>query len=171
MKLPFFTAYLISICDNPKQCIDHALQMRNKSDFRECRIILHNLDHLTSSNRYTEVNNILRLLEQTCNSLLKTYGISTENGPQLSISLGLSGISAGTSLKLDKLFALYRNRPFARVFRNIAQDMLNVEHLGGLYDKLCSSRRKHKDATYPQISVTPKFMEHKESDYGRPAKL
>jgi hypothetical protein len=49
--------------------------------------------------------------------------------------------------------------------------MLNVERLGGLYDKLCSSIREHKEAMHPKISVTPKFMEWKENEHGRPAKL
>jgi hypothetical protein len=171
MKLPFFTAYLISICDSPRQCIDHALQLRNGGDFRDCRVILHNLNHLTSQDRYAEVNSILRYLEQSCGSLMKKYGVSTEGGPQVSLSLGITGISAGMSMKLGKLFAHYRNRPFARVFRNIAQDMLNVERLGGLYEKLCSSIRDHKDATHLKIAVTPKFMERKESAHGRPAEL
>jgi hypothetical protein len=172
MKLPFFTAYLISICDNPKQCIDHALEIRNRSDFRDCRVILHNLAHLTSQDRYAEVNSILGLLEQSCRSLLKKYGVSNDNGLQASLSLGLAGPSVGLGgMKLANLFAPYRNRPFARVFRNIAQDMLNVERLGGLYDKLCSSIREHKEATYPKVAVTPKFMERRDNQYGRPAEL
>lgn len=172
MKLPFFTAYLISVCDNPKQCIDHALQIRNTSDFRDCRVILHNLNHLTSQDRYAEVNNILRLLEQSCNSLMKKYGVSTEGGLQLSLSLGLTGVSAGIGgIKLNKLFAPYRNRPFTRVFRNIAQDMLNVERLGTLYEKLCSSITEHKEATHLKIAATPKFMERRENEHGRPAEL
>jgi hypothetical protein len=71
----------------------------------------------------------------------------------------------------EALVKIVEPRPFARVFRNIAQDMLNVERLGGLYDKLCSSVREHKDAMRPKVSVTPKFMERKESEHGRPAKL
>jgi hypothetical protein len=102
---------------------------------------------------------------------MKKYAITTDGGLQASISLGLAGLSVGASIKLNQLFRHYRNRPFARVFRNIAQDMLSVERLGGLYDKLCSSIRKHKDATYPRISVTPKVMERKESENGRPAEL
>ena len=99
------------------------------------------------------------------------YAVSTEGGQQISISLGVSGPSVGTGIKLSQLFRLYRNRPFSRVFRNIAEDMLNVERLGGLYDKLRSSIREHEKATYPKIDVTPKFMEHKESEQGRPAEL
>jgi hypothetical protein len=171
MKLPFFTAYFISKTDNPKQCIDLALQARNSSEFRECRVILHNLAHLSTQDKYKEVNEILRFLEQSCTSLMKKYAVSTEGGPQVSISLGVSGPSVGTSIKLHQLFRRYRNRPFARVFRNIAEDMLNVERLGGLYDKLRSSIREHEKATYPKIDVTPKFMEHKESEHGRPAEL
>ena len=171
MKLPFFTAYLISICDSPKQCIEQALQMRTLSDFKQSRDLLSNLAHLDNKERYKEVNRILQLLEQSCASLLKSYGITTTNGVPISLSVGLSGFSAGANIKLDKLFASYRNRPFSRIFRNIAQDMLTVERLGGLYDKLRSSIREHKDATYPRIAVTPKFMERKESDSGRPAEL
>jgi hypothetical protein len=171
MKLPFFTAYFISKTDNPKQCIDLALQTRSSSEFRECRVILHNLAHLSTQDKYKEVNNILRFLEQSCTSLMKKYAIATEGGLQTSISLGLSGLSVGTSIKLNQLFRHYRHKPFARVFRNIAQDMLNVERLGSLHNKLCSSIREHKDAMYPKISVTPKFMERKESESGRPAEL
>lgn len=171
LKLPFFTAYFISKADNPKQCIDMALDARSESEFRECRVILHNLAHLSVRDRHQEVNNILKYLEQSCASLMRKYAVTTEGGLSASISLGLAGPSVGISIKLDQLFRPYRNRPFARVFRNIAQDMLNVERLGGLYDKLCSSIRKHKDARYPKISVTPKFMEHRESESSRPAKL
>lgn len=171
MKLPFFVAYFISRTDNPRQCIDLALQTRSNPEFRECRVILHNLAHLSTQDKYKEVNHILRFLEQSCASLMKKYAVATEGGLQASISLGLTGPSIGMSSKLNQLFRHYRNRPFARVFRNIAQDMLNVERLGGLHDKLCSSIREHKEAMHPRISVTPKFMERKENEYGRPAKL
>jgi hypothetical protein len=171
MKLPFFTAYFISKAENPKQCIDLALQARSRSEFRECRVILHNLAYLSTQDRYKEVNSILRFLGQSCASLMKKYAVATEGGLQTSISLGLSGPTVGISTKLDQLFRHYRHRPFSRVFRNIAQDMLNVERLGSLHDKLCSSIREHKDAMYLKISVAPKFMEGKESAHGRPAKL
>jgi hypothetical protein len=171
LKLPFFTAYFISKCDSHKQCIELALQTRLNANFRACRDILSNLNHLSGQDRYKEVNDILRLLEQQSDSLLKSYGISTGNGIPFSLSLGLSGISLNADVKLSQLFAPYRNRPFARIFRNIAQDMLNVERLGGLYEKLCSSIREHKDAMSPKFAATPKSLEHKENDYGRPAKL
>jgi hypothetical protein len=77
----------------------------------------------------------------------------------------------GVSVKLNQLFRFYKNKPFSRVFRNIAQDMLNVERLGGLYDKVCSSIRQHPEANYPTISTAPKYMEHKENTYSRPANL
>lgn len=171
MKLPFFTAYFISKTDNPKQCIDLALQMRDNKEFRESRIILQNLAHLSTQDKYREVNEILRFLEQSCATLMERYAVSPQGRAQVSVSLGLSGLSIGVDIKLNQLFKHYRNRPFARVFRNIAEDMLNVEQLGSLYEKLCSSIRKHKDAMHPQFDVTPKFMEHRENQYGRPAKL
>jgi hypothetical protein len=171
IKLPFFTAYLISTCDNPRQCIDRALELRGQSDFRDCRTIFHNLSHLTTQDKYSEVNRILGLLDQSCSSLLKKFGISTPSGPQVSLSLGISGVSIGTGIKLDKLFSYYRNRPFTRVFRNISQEMLNIERLGELHDKMLSSLRKHQDATHLKVAATPKFMENRDNEYGRPAEL
>ena len=171
LRLPFFTAYLISRTSNPKQCIDLALSMRNASEFRDCRIIFHNLGHLSAADRIQETNNILKYLDQSCTKLLRKYAVSTDSGPQFSFSLGVTGISIGTSIKLDQLLRYHKNKPFVRVFRNIAQDMLNVERLGGLYNKICSSIQQHPDANFPNISTTPKFMEHRENEYGRPAKL
>ena len=139
MKLPFFTASFISKTNGPKQCIDLALQTRSNKEFRECRVILHNLAHLSTQDKYQEVNHILQYLEQSCAALMKKYAVATGGGLQTSLSLGLAGPSVGIGMKLDQLFRHHRNRPFARVFRNIAQDMLNVERLGGLYEKLCSS--------------------------------
>jgi hypothetical protein len=171
MRLPFFTAYFISKTDNPKECIELALSMRSNNDFQECRNIFHNLAHLSSSDKIQEINGILQYLDQSCTSLMKKYAVSTDNGLQFSLSLGLTGVNIGASFKLSQLFRQHKNRPFTRVFRNIAQDMLNVERLGGLYEKVCSSVHKHKDATYSSISTTPKFMENKENEYGRPATL
>ncbi len=171
LKLPFFTAYFISICESPRQCIELALQARDNSDFRVSRDILSNLHHLTGQDKYGEVNRILGLLEQQCGTLLRKYGVSTQNEVPFSLSLGLSGISLSADLKLNRLFAPYRNKPFARIFRNIAQDMLNVERLGGLYEKLCSTMKEHEEATYLRVATAPKFMENKDNEYGRPAEL
>lgn len=171
LRLPFFTAYLISKTDNPSQCIDLALSMRSEKKFQDCRTIFHNLDHITAADKLKEINGILQYLEQSCTNLMKEYAVSTGNGLQFSLSLGLTGVNLGLSGKVDQLLRSYKNRPFTRVFRNIAQDMLNVERLGGLYDKVCSSIRKHPDASHSSISTTPKFMEHKSSEHGRPAEL
>lgn len=171
LRLPFFTAYLISKTDTPKQCVDLALSLRDNRDFKECRAIFHNLDHLSAADRLQEMNRILRYLDESCANLMRKYAVSTGNGTPFSLSFGLSGIGLEGPLKLDQLFRWHKNRPFTRVFRNIAQDMLNVERLGGLYDKVRASVRQHKDATYPKISATPRFMERKESERGRPAKL
>lgn len=171
IRLPFFTAYLISKTDNPRQCIDLALSMRSASEFRDCRTIFQNLNHLSTAEKVQEINGILKFLDQSCTNLMKKYAVSTSSGLQFSLSLGFSGVSLGADVKLDRLFRSYKNEPFARVFRNIAQDMLNVERLGGLHDKLCSSIRKHTKANFPKISATPKYMENRESEHSRPAKL
>lgn len=171
IRLPFFTAYLISKTANPNECIDLALSMRNASEFQDCRTIFHNLNHLSTSDKLQEINGILKYLDQSCVKLMKKYAVSTDSGLQFSLSLGLTGISLGAGTKINQLFRSYRNEPFTRVFRNIARDMLNVQGLGALYDKLRSSVCEHPKANSPQISTTPKFMEHRENEYGRPAKL
>lgn len=171
IRLPFFTSYLISKTDNPKQCIDLALSIRNQGAFKDCRTIFSNLNHLSGMEKTQEINGILKYIDQSCTNLMKKYAVSTDSGLQFSLSLGLTGINLGASLKLSHLFRSYKNEPFARIFRNIAQDMINVERLGGLHDKICSLIRKHDKAHYPSISATPKYMEHSASEYGRPAKL
>lgn len=171
MRLPFFTSYFISQSDNPKQCIELALSYRQRAEFRDCRTIFHNLMHLSQRDRYKEVNGILRYIDESCKSMMKKYAVTTGSGVPFSLSLGLSGLNITPEIKLGQLFRAYKNRPFSRVFRNMAVDMLNVERLGILYDKVCSSVQRHPKYTYSRIPTTPKFMEDKESAHGRPAKL
>lgn len=171
MRLPFFTAYLISKTENPLQCIDLALSLRQKQEFRDCRVIFQNLHHLDHAQRLRELNGIMQYLEQSCNKLMRDYAVETPNGLQFSLSLGLAGPGLSLSGKIGSLMRSYKNRPFSRVFRNIAHDMLNVERLGGLHEKLCSSIREHDKANYPKISSTPKYMENRGNEYGRPAGL
>jgi hypothetical protein len=171
MRLPFFTSYIISKTDNPIQAIEMALSMKDNSDFKECRTIFNNLNHLNQSDKMKEVNEALKFVDQSCSNLMRKYSVSTENGQQFSISLGFTGIDFSTSMKLGQLFRSFKNRPFSRVFKNIAQDMINVERLGVLHKKFCSLVKEHPDAIFPKISTTPKFMENKDSSSGRPAKL
>ena len=171
LKLPFFTSYLISKVDNPHQCIELALELRTRKEFQECRTIFHNLTHLSPGEKVSELNNIFKYLDQSCTKLMKMYGLETQNGPQVSFSLGLAGPSISGGGKIGQLLRPYRNRPFAGVFRNIAQEMLNVERMGVLHDKICSSINKHEDSLHADVSTTPKFMENRENEYGRPAKL
>ncbi|OYW44883.1 MAG: hypothetical protein B7Z33_10785 [Sphingomonadales bacterium 12-68-11] len=151
IRLPFFTS--------------------NSKEFQESRVIFHNLDHLSSLRKTRELNEILKYLDQSCANLMKKYAVSTKNGLQFSISFGVSGVGIDLGLKLDQLFRSYKNRSFSRIFRNIAQDMLNVERLGELYDKARSSIREHSEASHAGISATPRYMEHKEGRHSRPAKL
>lgn len=171
MRLPFFTAYLISQVANPQECIELAISMRNKAEFSECRDILQNLHNLTQAERIKYSNSIIIYLEQSLTAMMNKYCVSTQNGPQFSVSIGLSGIGIDIGTTLGKLFRPYRNRPFSRVFRNIAHDMVNVEQLGTLYEKLCSSIQKHPKATHSSVSKAPKFVERKSGQHGRPAKL
>lgn len=170
-RLPFFAASLLSKTDNPSQCIDLALSLRNRQEFQEARTIFHNLQHVTPEVRRSELNGIFEYLEQSCSKLMKKYAVETPNGLQFSLSIGLSGPTMGVSGKINTLFRAYKNRPFSRIFRTIAQDMINVERLGQLYEKACSQIQKHGEATTPRISTTPKFMENRQSQYGRPATL
>ncbi len=165
-RLPFFTSFLISKVEKPIQCIELAQELKDNKDFQECRIILHNLSHLSQSERTSEINIIFKHLDQSCANMMKKYGISTSNGPQYSLSLGLSGPSVSIGGKLNQLFRHHRNRPFVRTFRNIAQEMLNIERMGALHEKLCTDIRKHRQASHSNVSTTPKFMEMRENEYG-----
>lgn len=171
MRLPFFTAYLISKTDTPAQCIELALSMRMEKDFQQCRDLFQNMNHISTSEKRKELNSIMKYLEDNCAEIMSKYSVNTGNGQQFSFSLGFAGPSVATSIKLGQLFKPYRNKPIVRVFRNIVQDMINVERLGALSKKLRSSIVEHQEATYPRISATPKFMEHRENERGRPAYL
>ena len=171
MRLPFFVSYLISKTDNPDQCIELALSLRSRPEFADCRTLLDNLQHLSPADRTREINGILRHLEQACADLMRKYEVSTDGGPQYSLSLGLSGISIGTSAKLSQLFRSYRNRPFARVFRNIAQDMLNIERMGILHDRIRSSLKEHPSPRWSRISMAPRALRQRENEHGRPVDL
>lgn len=171
MRLPFFVAYLISQVSSARECIEMALKMRDYPEFKNCRTAFHNLMHLTPAARIQEQNSILNYLRESCENLLKKYSIRTSGGLQASVSLGLSGPSVSAGGKIGSLLRSYRHSPFSKVFRNIAQDMLNVERLGSLHDKLCASVREHSKSQHPRISATPKYMEHRKSEYGRPAEL
>lgn len=171
MKLPFFVSYLISKVDNPRQCIELALEIRDKVEFQECRTIFHNLSFLESDKRTKEINSIFRYLDQSCENLMKKYAVSTNSGLNFSVSFGITGVNMNLSGKFSQLLREYKYRPFSRVFRNIAQDMVNIERLGELHDKLRRSIREHNDANHPSIQTTPKFMEKRENDYGRPVEL
>lgn len=170
-KIPFFSSSLIAKAKDARECIDLALELRGESNFRTCRGLLQNLSHLSEADRYREVNSILRSMNKSWSKMMADYAVSTSNGLQASFSLGITGPSVSFGGKIGEIFAEYSNRPFVRLFRNIAEDMLNVERMGSLYEKLCSSVRRHKDATRPDVAVTSRFMEHRENEYGRPAEL
>ena len=102
---------------------------------------------------------------------MKKYAIVTGNGISATVSVGITGVNFSVGGKLEHLFRAYRNRPVSRIFRRIADDMLNIEHLGALYEKLQSSIRTAKAHGYSDISITPKYMENKESQHGRPVEL
>jgi hypothetical protein len=129
------------------------------------------MPHLSGDKRIKEINSILHYLEKSSANLLKKYCIETNSGLNFSFSLGITGPNLSLGGKISSLFPYFKNRPFSRIFRNISQDMLNVERLGHLHDKLCSSVRKHADAMHPKIPTTPLSMEHKENERGKPAKI
>lgn len=171
VRLPFFVSYFISRSNNAQECIDLALNERHSPDFSAVRTIFHNFLHMQSGNTRQEINSIFKHLQQTCNNLMDKYSVSTANGPQYSLSLGLSGISIQGDFKINQIFRNYRHQPFSRLFRNIAQDLINVERMGRLHDKVCSGIRKHKDSGHASVALTPKSLEYRETENGRPAEL
>lgn len=169
MKMPFFTSYFISKTDTPSSALQMALNYRQKPELIECRDLLSNLKHLNKGDRVQEVNKILRHVDRSLTALLNKYAVLGSQGQAFSVSLGISGPELSKEIKLSSLFPDFRNRPFATFFRSMATDMVNVERMGSLYDKMLSQRRKHADAMYPRLSLTPHYLRGKSSEYGRPA--
>lgn len=169
MRLPFFTAYLLSKTDNISQAIDLAFNMKNDQDVASCRGLLGNLQHLDRLDRISEVNSLLKYLNEEVSNLLKKFHVTTDQGTPLGLSVGFSGISLDANMALGKLFRHHKHKPFGKVFRSMARDMMMTERLGALHDKATLFVREHKDAMYVRPSFTPDYMEHKSSEYGRPA--
>lgn len=169
LRLPFFTAYLLSRCENVREAIHLAFELRNQPTFRAFRGILSNLQHLGRSERVAEVQGLMRYLDQEASQLLKEYCVETGQGPSVGVSVGFSGLSVDIGGRLQSLFRHYKNAPFGKIFRSMANDLIAVERLGPLHDKASLLVRKHADAKYPKSSTTPKFMEKRSSKHGRPA--
>jgi len=168
-KLPFFTSFFISRADTASIAIEMALNYRDRSEFKTCRDLLFNLRHSDKANRYVEVNAIFKFLNQALSDMLKKYSVAEAQEPAVSFSLGITGPSVSYEAKIGRLFREYRNRPFAKVFRSMAQDILNIERMGALYDKMLLQVREHADARHSRPSVTPLYMRDKESAHGKPA--
>lgn len=169
LKMPFFTSFFIANSPSPSSALSLALEHRNRKELVECRDLLSNLKHLGQRERYKEVNKIMNYLESSLQKLKSKYGVTNSQGPSFSFSVGLTGPEISKDFKFGNLFPDSRNRPFAKIFRNMAVDMLNVERMGSLYEKMLSERRLHEKAVRPKISLTPSFMRNRSSDYSKPA--
>lgn len=168
-KIPFLSSYFISKSDNPTSALKMALDMRNDRAFAECRNLLFNLRHLDYPEKISEMNSIFRYLNESLSKLLKEYSVASRQGPSVSFSFGISGPSISVDTKIGSLFREHRNKPFAKVFRSMATDIVNVERMGALHDKMCSQINLHSEARHVTPSLTPSFMKNKQNDYGRPA--
>jgi hypothetical protein len=169
LKMPFFTSYFISKAKNPSEVINMALDYKSRPEFRVVLDLLFNLRHLDASDRRKEVNSMLDHMNRAGANLIDKFGVSGSQGESFSISLGMGGPEISKSIKLSQLFRERRNKPFAKLFRSMATDILNVERMGALYDKMRSQIVHHEDASYFPPSTTPSFMRDRESEYGRPA--
>jgi hypothetical protein len=170
LRMPFFTAYLLSKCDNIIEAIEEAHRMREEKTIKSCKSIMSNIQHLNRVERLKETNSLLQYLEKDMTNLLIKYSVGTEQGAPFGLSVGFSGINLDFDGFLSKLFRNHRHRPFGKIFRSMANDMLMTERLGMLHDKATKLVREHKDARYSRPSLTPEYMERKASDFGRPAR-
>jgi len=170
LRMPFFTAYLLSQCDNVVEAVEKAHELRLDPTIISCKGIMANLQHLNRVDRLKEVNSLLQYLEADMQTLLGKYSVGGEQGTPFGLSVGFSGINLDLNGFLSKLFRNHRHRPFGKIFRSMANDMLMTERLGVLHEKATRLVREHKDAGYSRPSLTPSYMERKASEYGGPAK-
>ncbi|MER9026368.1 hypothetical protein NKI01_28120 [Mesorhizobium sp. M0815] len=168
-RQPFFSSWLMTKTDDPRAALGLALELRNQPEFSQARDQLANLAHLSFLEKKAEIANIIRSISDNNKSILDKYAVNTTNGPSLSFSIGLSGPSVGLSAGLGQLFRGLKSsrHPIARTYRSLAADLLAVERLGGIHEKLTCLLKAGK-AGYPSFSTTPVFMRKKENEYGRP---
>jgi hypothetical protein len=166
-QIPIFSAYLASRNVPPQAFIDEALHLREEGPFVEARKQLNGLEEIVADHNLgsfvREVNRIQQSVKRTSERLLSEYAVTTPQGvpvsPVLSIlnvplkaKTGLSIPDFGWKLPLPTgLTRLADAYGFKAVFRSVATDLVSIERLGKLYERIGSAVARSEYASRRKI--------------------
>lgn len=152
MRIPVFSAWLVSQTNNVKSVLRMAFEIRDDSAIADARGQLREIRNLYDSDALEEASEktqkILRHLDRSLAEVRRRFGIKTEEGPSLAtlvkvlnpiLSLqGLPGLpKLGEDVALpDWMTNIIPKRGAAALYRDIGSDLSNYPKLGKIRDQL-----------------------------------
>ncbi len=168
-KIPLFSAYFVHQTKNPKYIIEAAYEKREDKVFSEARNKLRELNQLIERGKHRSFLTDLNLLTSDLNvcfdKILSKYGLKTNQGFALSqLKFLWSIIPYGDNIsvpaildirlkKLEFLKHLVPQKGFRGVYRNLIDDLTQIERLGKYNDLLKSEIVYHKEAREQKIAT------------------
>ena len=157
LKLPIFSAWIISKVSSPEEIIPYALDLKSRKDFKRLREILFRLKEnnfdLKQSNKFgLDIKNSLSKIEEE-------YCIRNNQGKLLSsIAFAFDLFTKNYSSLLIKGLGLIesplRQTTTGHLFRSITKDLLSVSKMGDLHEKITSNVRLDDKEAYDQYIKT-----------------
>ncbi len=154
MRIPLFSAWIISKSDNPLDGIEVALSLKDDKPFTEIRHRLSELDEIDREQNnikyIKEINSISEDISSTCRHLIEEFGVKTANGVPIAPLVGVMNLAAqlngapeipASGIKVaipSGVKALLHRRGFKLMTRSVVRDLSAVSKLGSLHDRLTS---------------------------------
>lgn len=159
LNIPCFSAWLTTKTDNPKDYLEIVNELKEKKKFVAIRKRLNEIEELNEDRTYSkfviEANKLRRDLDSEVADLLEHYSVKTRQGIPLAPiiklfagmwtdfqipNLGLKlPIPDGVSKKLDAAKEQLPSKAHRSVFRCLVKDLVTVERLGELHQKISSA--------------------------------
>ncbi|WOA51911.1 hypothetical protein [Dickeya solani] len=182
LDLPIFSAWLANETGNVSQVIKSALELKSHDHFRQCREVIRDIhmayDESGMAAGNKKVTNLLNDLEKISGDVKRSYGVPSNQGIQGSFLIksinSLTGLFGIPGLP-DKEFALStpefmkskQHKAFSTVFKDVTNELTNIERLGGLRDKLASKFNIDNSHYVAPKTENPRFR-YVNSDWKQP---
>lgn len=173
LDLPIFSAWLANESGSVSSVIKTALEIKNENHFKTCREIIREIDTAYNESGIRDGNKkttaLMKDLDKISGDIKRLYGVPSNQGIQGSFLIktfnSLSSIISIPSIP-EKEFALStpefmkskRHKAFSTVFKDVTNELMSIERLGGLRDKLVSEFKVRKGPVYSGAKTeNPKF--------------
>lgn len=181
LELPIFSAWIIDQCGNTNSFIKTVLELKKTDPFVSARQILREIHIAYDENSLEEGNikakKLLDELDKICADIKRRHGIQSPQGIQVSFLIksinSLISWAGFTIPEFEKTIStpsFLQNesyKTFSTIFKDITNELTNVERLGGHRDLLASSF-KIDDSYYTPPKVEPPQFRFNATDWKRP---